>query len=1350
MKFNKKRTHLSLTIICFCNMLYAQNFTRIELQSGLNLLRDNIGVAVADYDGDNDLDLFVVSKFRDVEGSSLESQLFRNNNDGTYTDVTEVAGLTNLHPYEESHTTDPFNNVSFTYQDYKWGVSWGDYDNDGDPDLFFTNAYRILLYANIGDGTFEDVTIDAGFENFNGCFNTSSVWFDYNNDGFLDIYIGDYSSSCGKNSFYVNNGNGTFTESSELFTNDGNGSKFNFATVPIDVNNDGYLDLYLANDFGRNDLYVNQNGTGFIEQSEAYNLDNTSTGMALSIGDYDNDGLFDMYLSNIDVNNLFKNMGNNSFVDTALQANVSSGKWAWDSRFSDFDLDGDEDLIVLNGYNNHIANNIYFENLLKQGQNLFSNISSEVNFNEFSFSLSSEVFDYDNDGDLEIFVTNKEGLAFFYDNKTIDLSQPDDKHWFKIKLEGTISNRDAIGTKISITTDNDTYHRYYHGASLYSQSLQPVHFGIGSDSEILELKISWPRGLTETYNDINIDQTLLVKEAQGYEILNIQPSVRIMGCMDPTSCNYNPLAVVDDGSCSYLTSMSISGSTNSSYLKTEIYSYPITDQEAQVNWDIEGGQIVETISNNSIRVKWGFRETGKVIAIESNGCSSLPSELEVILEVPDRDSFLNNNSVARLWNELLLEAIRDDLARPTVHARNLFHASVAMYDSWAIYDDDARPYLLGEELGNFIEDFNFIPNKDIEDSRNETISFAAYRLLNHRFRNSPGANESSDRFNLLIEALGYDSNNTSTDYSSGDPAALGNFIAEFIINYGHSDGARELTGYDNAYYNPANLALAPAQSGNQLMRNPNRWQPLSLDVFIDQSGNEIAGNTPEFLSPEWGNVTPFSLNKDFKSTFQRNDNNDFDSNYIVYHDPGAPPYIDIFNTTSSSDAYKWGFSLVSIWGSHLDPNDGVMWDISPGANGNNDINSFPRNYTGYPNFYNQFEGGDSSNGHSINPITNEAYEPYIVPRGDYTRVLAEFWADGPDSETPPGHWFTLLNNVNDHPMFNKKLGGSGEILDNLEWDVKAYFILGGAMHDVAIASWSIKGWYDYVRPISAIRYMVERGQSSDPSRGNYHVAGIPLVDGYIEIIEEGDSLGGGRGQHIGKIKLYTWKGHGFIGDTGTDQAGVGWIRAENWWPYQRPSFVTPPFAGYVSGHSTYSRAAAEVMTLLTGDAFFPGGYGEFIAKKDKFLVFENGPSVDVKLQWATYRDAADQSSLSRIWGGIHPPADDIPGRLIGETIGVDVYNYAIEYFSNSEGLDTTVEEISIYPNPVSSRVLMANNTKDTDSFLLHNILGNRIEIVDKNYDSNSKITTLKLPESLSLGIYILRINEKVNKKLIIE
>ena len=138
-----------------------------------------------------------------------------------------------------------------------------------------------------------------------------------------------------------------------------------------------------------------------------------------------------------------------------------------------------------------------------------------------------------------------------------------------------------------------------------------------------------------------------------------------------------------------------------------------------------------------------------------------------------------------------------------------------------------------------------------------------------------------------------------------------------------------------------------------------------------------------------------------------------------------------------------------------------------------------------------------------------------------------------------------------------------------------------------------------------------------------------------------------------------------INDPATETAGVDWILAENWWPYQRPTFVTPPFAGYVSGHSTYSRAGADIMTAITGDPYFPGGLGEFATRQNEFLVFEDGPTQSITLQWATYRDAADQCSLSRIWGGIHPPFDDIPGRHIGTLVAADAFGMAERYFTGA-------------------------------------------------------------------------------------
>ena len=645
-------------------------------------------------------------------------------------------------------------------------------------------------------------------------------------------------------------------------------------------------------------------------------------------------------------------------------------------------------------------------------------------------------------------------------------------------------------------------------------------------------------------------------------------------------------------------------------------------------------------------------------------------------------SAMAQHSVARQWNELLLDAIRNDFARPTIHARNLYHSAILMYDCWAVYDDQADNFFLGKERGGYTIEFDSIPMPDdIRAAQEEAMSYALYRLLKHRFRRSPNGFETEIDLNNLMTELGYDRDMVSTDYSTGSPAALGNYLADQIITFGLTELCNEENDYENLFYEPLNSALAPQLPGNPEMTDPNHWQPLYLRVFIDQSGNVTPFNEPEFLSAEWGTVIPFALQEEDLQVYEKEGNE-----FWVYHDPGLPPYLDTTAARGWDGLYEWNHTLVSVWSAHLDPSDSVMWDISPASIGN--IQAYPETLEEHRDFYDLVEGGDPGIGHTMNPHTGQPYEPQMVPRADYARVLAEFWADGPDSETPPGHWFTILNYVNDHPEFEKRFQGQGEELDDLEWDVKAYFILGGAVHDAAIAAWGIKGWYDYVRPVSAIRFMADRGQSSDPDLPNYAPGGIPLLPDFIEIVEEGDELAGDENEHVGKIKVYAWRGPDYIDQPETDEAGVGWILAENWWPYQRPTFITPPFAGYISGHSTFSRAAAEAMTWLTGDEVVPGGMSEVVAKKNEFLVFEEGPSVDIVLQWATYRDASDQTSLSRIWGGIHPPADDIPGRLIGEVIGVDAFKYALPYFNLDvtdveESLVIDASSFTIFPNPVA-------------------------------------------------------------------
>jgi hypothetical protein len=312
----------------------------------------------------------------------------------------------------------------------------------------------------------------------------------------------------------------------------------------------------------------------------------------------------------------------------------------------------------------------------------------------------------------------------------------------------------------------------------------------------------------------------------------------------------------------------------------------------------------------------------------------------------------------------------------------------------------------------------------------------------------------------------------------------------------------------------------------------------------------------------------------------------------------------------------------------------------------------------------------------------------------------------------------VANYVHDHPQFVRRFEGQGPILDDLEWDVKVYFAVNAAVHDAAIACWGIKRVYDYVRPISSIRHMGGLGQSSDPNGPSYHPDGLPLEPGLIEVITDATVQPGGRHRrlaepliaggtdfHIGKIAVYAWLGVPENRDT--QYSGSGWMLAGDWIPYQLPTFVTPPFAGYVSGHSTFSRSSAEVMTRITGSRFFPGGYGETVAEQNEFLDNELGPSEEIRLQYATYQDAADQAGISRLWGGIHVEADDFGGRILGNAIGAQVFALAKRYFTGDIGPELT-------PTPTPTRTLTPTATRtpgpNAAQFPFFDVSGN--EVID--------------------------------------
>jgi hypothetical protein len=422
----------------------------------------------------------------------------------------------------------------------------------------------------------------------------------------------------------------------------------------------------------------------------------------------------------------------------------------------------------------------------------------------------------------------------------------------------------------------------------------------------------------------------------------------------------------------------------------------------------------------------------------------------------------------------------------------------------------------------------------------------------------------------------------------------------------------------------------------------NRWQPLAVTDATTQNGIPT-DSIQRFLGPQWLNVRPFALTRDEANR--------------PWIDPGPPPRLG----TATDAEFRANVVAALRYASELTPDDGVTQDFSPGKFGNNSL------------------GANDGAGRPVNPFTGQPYAPNVLKRGDFSRVLAEFWADGPTSETPPGHWNTLANYVTDSGQLERRIGGVGPVVDELEWDVKLYFALNAAEHDAACAAWSLKRHYDGWRPITAIRYLGQLGQSSDPSAPRFHTNGLPLVPGLVELATAETSANGGRhaGYPLGSLLVLSWPGQPRL--PAAQYSGARWIRPENWLPFQKRNFVTPAFPGYVSGHSTFSRAGAEVLTAFTGSPFFPGGLGTFTATRNSYLTFELGPSENVQLQWATYFDAADQSGISRIWGGIHPPADDFAGRRVGAEVGQRAWALARRYFDGSvsrQGAPMTLERLA--------------------------------------------------------------------------
>ena len=408
-------------------------------------------------------------------------------------------------------------------------------------------------------------------------------------------------------------------------------------------------------------------------------------------------------------------------------------------------------------------------------------------------------------------------------------------------------------------------------------------------------------------------------------------------------------------------------------------------------------------------------------------------------------------SAARIWNEEIMAAIRINLPNPPAHARNLHHLAVAMYDSWAAYDATAIGYIHHEKITP-------LPG-DIEAARHEAISYAAYRLLRARFVTPvpapAGAAATSARIDALLNSLGYSTAVAQAATSAGTtPSETGKRIGQAILAWGAADGF-SLTAYPQAYdatVNPNMLTvphptspppavifpramsvlgdngeplgtvpvgrktnmplgvgiplIANTQQGYTHDTDPNYWQPLALSSSVTQNGIPTPGGPQSFVGVQGLATTPFSLTRT--------------DPLRPWFDLPGPSRISLPGAPSATDAdYK--AAAMDVLRKSAKLNDQTPIDISPFSFGNNPI------------------GTDDGTGYGVNPVTGLPYTPNFVKRGDWARVIAEFWADGPNSETPPGHWHVLANEVADNPLTVKKIRGVGPTLNDLEWDVKVVF-----------------------------------------------------------------------------------------------------------------------------------------------------------------------------------------------------------------------------------------------------------------------------------------------------------------------
>ena len=490
-----------LVLLLFSNIsAVSQGFEILSDFSNISKIQFANGISVADFDKDGDLDVYIVAREAyKSDKPATWNRLFRNSGKD-FQDITVNAGLD-----KQQYSKD-----KFLEEGIKMGASWGDYDRDGYPDLFLTNHGKDQLWHNKGDGTFENVSIQAGIEGSEDGYSSSALWWDYDNDGDLDLYV---SSWYGPNTLYRNDGNTNFTDVSEKSGLKEVGKTW--TSIPFDVNKDGKQDIYIVNDFGPNYLYLNDTDDHFIDATAEYQLNDLGNGMGVDICDYGSDGDFDIYLTNIwqvHTNPFFVNDGF-KFSNMASKVNLGDARWGWSARFFDMDHDMDEDLYIVN-QRFFEDGDLEYNRLFVAENDEFEEMSNVYGLDLYTDARGMEVFDYNRDGDLDILVGNWGGSAVLFNN-LIDKKG----NWLQIALEGTTSNRNAFGTVLRVKTGTGQYqHRLSHGANFLGQSIKPIHFGLGKNEKIQELTIFWPSGRVEKMIDVSANQLLKLTEGEQEEV----------------------------------------------------------------------------------------------------------------------------------------------------------------------------------------------------------------------------------------------------------------------------------------------------------------------------------------------------------------------------------------------------------------------------------------------------------------------------------------------------------------------------------------------------------------------------------------------------------------------------------------------------------------------------------------------------------------------------------------------------------------------------------------------------------------------------------------------------------------